>query len=76
MEEAVLADRVVVMDAGKTHQGTPEDVFSQAELLKKHRLDVPQATELAYRLRGCGVKFDKLPLNAEQCVKMLEEVLS
>lgn len=51
-------------------------VFSQAELLKKHRLDVPQATELAYRLRGCGVKFDKLPLNAEQCVKMLEEVLS
>ena len=62
MQEAVLADRVVVMDAGK--------------LLKKHRLDVPQATELAYRLRGCGVKFDKLPLNAEQCVKMLEEVLS
>ena len=77
MEEAVLADRVVVMDAGKIlTQGTPEDVFSQAELLKKHRLDVPQATELAYRLRGCGVKFDKLPLNAEQCVKMLEEVLS
>ena len=77
MEEAVLADRVVVMDAGKIlTQGTPEDVFSQVELLKKHRLDVPQATELAYRLRGCGVKFDKLPLNAEQCVKMLEEVLS
>ena len=77
MEEAVLADRVVVMDAGKIlTQGTPEDVFSQAELLKKHRLDVPQATELAYRLKGCGVKLDKLPLNAEQCVKMLEEVLS
>ena len=77
MEEAVLADRVVVMDAGKIlTQGTPDDVFSQVELLKKHRLDVPQATELAYRLRGCGVKFDKLPLNAEQCVKMLEEVLS
>ena len=77
MEEAVLADRVVVMVAGKIlTQGTPEEVFSQAELLKKHRLDVPQATELAYRLRGCGVKFDKLPLNAEQCVKMLEEVLS
>lgn len=77
MEEAVLADRVVVMDAGKILiQGTPEDVFSQVELLKKHRLDVPQATELAYRLKGCGVKLDKLPLNAEQCVKMLEEVLS
>ena len=77
MDEAVLADRVIVMDSGKVlTEGTPDNVFSQVELLKKHRLDVPQATELAYRLRGCGVKFDKLPLNAEQCVKMLEEVLS
>lgn len=76
MEEAVLADRVVVMDAGKSSLRYTRRSFSQAELLKKHRLDVPQATELAYRLRGCGVKFDKLPLNAEQCVKMLEEVLS
>ena len=77
MEEAVMADRVIMMDSGKVLiEGTPGEVFSQVELLKKHRLDVPQATELAYRLRGCGVKFDKLPLNAEQCVKMLEEVLS
>lgn len=76
MEEAVLADRVVVMDSGKIlTQGTPRDVFSQVELLKKHRLDVPQATELAYKLNGCGLKFDKMPLNAEECVKMLEEVL-
>lgn len=71
MEEAVLADRVVVMDAGKSSLRYTRRSFSQAELLKKHRLDVPQATELAYRLRGCGVKFDKLPLNAEQCVKCL-----
>lgn len=76
MDEAVLADRVVVMDNGKIlTQGTPYDVFSQIELLKKHRLDVPQATELAYKLRGCGVKFDRLPLNAQECVKMLREVL-
>lgn len=76
MDEAVLADRVVVMDSGKIlTQGTPYDVFSQIELLKKHRLDVPQATELAYKLRGCGVKFDRLPLNAQECVKMLREVL-
>lgn len=51
-------------------------MFFTGGAAQKHRLDVPQATELAYRLRGCGVKFDKLPLNAEQCVKMLEEVLS
>lgn len=76
MDEAVLADRVVVMDGGKIlTEGKPEEVFSQVELLKKHRLDVPQATELAYKLRGCGVQFDRLPLTTEDCVTMLEEVL-
>lgn len=76
MDEAVLADRVVVMDNGRIlTQGKPEEVFSQVELLKKHRLDVPQATELAYKLRGCGVKIDRLPLTTEGCVSMLEEVL-
>lgn len=76
MDEAVLADRVVVMDSGKIlTQGKPEEVFSQVELLKKHRLDVPQATELAYKLRGCGVRLDRLPLTTEDCVAMLEEVL-
>lgn len=76
MDEAVLADRVVVMDSGKIlTQGTPDKVFSQVELLKKHRLDVPQATELAYKLKGCGVNIDSLPLDTQDCVKMLEEVL-
>lgn len=76
MDEAVLADRVVVMDSGKIlTQGTPDEVFSQVELLKRHRLDVPQSTELANKLRGCGVKIDKMPLDTEECVKMLEEVL-
>ncbi len=76
MDEAVQADRVIVMDDGKIlTQGKPYDVFSQVELLKKHRLDVPQATELAYKLRGCGIKFDKIPLTANECVNMLEEVL-
>ena len=76
MDEAVLADRVVVMDSGKIlTQGTPDKVFSQVELLKRNRLDVPQSTELANKLRGCGVKIDKMPLDTEACVKMLEEVL-
>ena len=76
MDEAVLADRVVVMDGGNIlTQGTPNEVFSQVELLKKHRLDVPQSAELAYRLKGCGVKIDKIPLNIAECIKMLEEVL-
>lgn len=76
MDEAVLADRVVVMDSGKIlTQGTPDQVFSQVELLKKHRLDVPQSTELANKLCGCGVKINKISLDTEACVKMLEEVL-
>ena len=76
MDEAVLADRVVVMDSGKVlTEGAPDEVFSQVELLKKHRLDVPQAAELAYRLRGCGVKIDRIPLKREDCVKLLEEAI-
>lgn len=76
MEEAVLADRVIVMDEGKIlTQGKPKEVFSQVELLKKHRLGVPQATELAYMLKGCGVKFKQLPLDTAECVRSLEEVL-
>lgn len=76
MDEAVLADRVVVMDNGKIlTQGTPQEVFSQVELLKRHRLDVPQSAELAYKLRGCGVKIDYIPLTQADCVAMLEEAM-
>lgn len=76
MDEAVLADRVIVMDKGKIlTQGVPREVFSQVHLLKKHRLDVPQATELAYKLKCSGVKIDKIPLTDEECVEMLEGIL-
>lgn len=76
MDEAVLADRVIVMDGGKIlTEGTPGEVFSQVELLKKHRLDVPQSAELMYRLRGAGVEISSIPLNASDCVNALEEVL-
>ena len=76
MEEAVLADKVFVMDEGKMlTSGTPREVFSQVELLKKHRLDVPQATELCHKLRACGVEIDHLPLDEEECTSMLKEVL-
>ena len=55
MDEAVQADRVIVMDSGEIlTQGTPREVFSQVELLKQHQLDVPQATELMYRLQASG----------------------
>lgn len=76
MEEAVLSDRVFVMDKGNiVVSGTPEEVFTQVELLKKHRLDVPQATELCYKLRACGVEIENLPLSIDECVEKIVEVL-
>ena len=76
MEEAVLADRVYVVDNGKMlTEGTPREVFSQVELMKKHRLDVPQATELCYKLRACGVDVKELPLDEKECTSILKEVL-
>ncbi len=76
MDEAVTSDRVLVMDKGKILiEGTPDEVFSQVEVLKKHRLDVPQSTELCSKLRAYGVDIKKLPLNIDECVKILSEVL-
>ena len=76
MDEAVTSDRVIVMDKGKIlTEGTPDEVFSKVELLKKHRLDVPQSTELSHKLRAYGVEIEKLPLNIDDCVDLLAEVL-
>ena len=55
MNEAVLADRVVVMEGGRIAlEGTPREVFSQPATLRRLDLDVPQVTELAYELRAAG----------------------
>jgi len=76
MDEAVLADRVVVMDKGDIIlEGTPVEVFSQVNLLKRIGLDVPQATELAYKLTGAGLRYTQIPLDAEECAELLAEVL-
>lgn len=77
MEEAVTADKVFVVDRGKLlTSGTPQEVFSQVELLKRHRLDVPQATELCYQLRARGVDIDSLPLTEDECCALLKGVLA
>lgn len=76
MEEATLANRVIVMDEGQVlTDGTPQEVFAQVDLLKSHQLDVPEATELAYRLRRHGVNMPQDVLNPEQCVAALEGLL-
>lgn len=68
MDEAVKADRVVVMDKGTVVlDGTPKAVFKNVEELKALGLDVPQATELAYRLRKQGLKLPDDILDEKEC---------
>ena len=72
MEEAIYSDRVFVMDQGKIIlQGTPKDVFSQVELLKEHRLDVPQVTLLAHELKKAGLPLEEGILTDEEFVAAL-----
>jgi energy-coupling factor transport system ATP-binding protein len=56
MEEAALADRVLVMAEGKlVLSGPPAEVFSRGEQMRVLRLDVPQIVQLAWELRGSGI---------------------
>jgi len=58
MDEAALADRVVVMDHGRiTLQGTPREVFSQTEKVLSLGLDVPKMMKLSHELRSAGIKL-------------------
>lgn len=77
MDEAVMADRLVVMDSGKIiTEGCPRDVFSKVEFLKRHSLDVPQSTELAYRLKSAGLEVDQIPLNPYECADVIAAALN
>lgn len=72
MEEVIGADRVFVMDDGKVvMQGTPKEIFSQVDRLKELRLDVPQATLLAYELQKKGFPLPNGILSNEELVDEL-----
>ena len=72
MEEAVRADRVVVVDKGKKLlEGTPKEVFKNVDLLKKIGLDVPYMTELAGLLREEGLDIDDDILTVDEMVDKL-----
>lgn len=74
MDEAVKADRVVVMNDGKVRlDGTPLEVFSNTELLKSIGLAVPKPLELALSLKESGVDLKEIPLTAEDFVRLFEE---
>ena len=72
MDEAIDADRVVVMEAGRiVMSGTPEEVFQQVERLQDLHLDVPPVTMLAESLRKEGVPLPAGMTRIDEMVKLL-----
>ena len=76
MEEAALADRVVVMDKGNiVMDDCPKKVFSQVKKIKELGLDVPQVTELLYELNRAGLDINYDILTVNECADEIMRVL-
>ncbi len=76
MPEAVLADRVIVMsDGGIIADGTPQQVFTQVELLENAGLTVPETTRLLYRLNQAGYSLPLDALSVDSCAQVLKQFL-
>ena len=72
MEEVIDADKIYVMDHGHVvMEGTPREIFSQVDTLKKYRLDVPQVTILADELKKRGLEIPDGILRKEELVEAL-----
>lgn len=77
MDEAVKADRVIVMNDGKVElDGTPEQVFTNSDLLKSIGLSVPKALELSVELQKNGVNIGGTPLTPEDFLQEYKQFLS
>lgn len=76
MEEAVLADRVAVIDNSRLLlEGTPKEVFKQEDLLRSVGLDIPQITNLAREMKKSGVKVDDSVLTLDEFVENITALL-
>ena len=76
MEEAAMADRIIVLDDGRLLlDGTPEEVFSQEDLLKSCGLSVPQCTELVNRLKKEGYDITGTAVTIEQCADAIYKMI-
>ena len=72
MEEASMADRVVVIDHGEAvMSGTPKEVFSKIDAMKRLGLDVPQMTELAHELRAVGYDIPPDIMTVDEMVEAI-----
>ncbi len=76
MDEAVKADRVIVMDEGKIIlEGTPRKVFAEIELLKSVGLDVPEATELSSMLISDGIEIKNDILDMDELCDAIVRIM-
>ena len=72
MTEAIRAQRVIVMDAGRIlADGTPKEVFPQVELLESVGLTVPATTKVLYALNQAGFDLPLDALSTEECAQVL-----
>ncbi len=77
MEEAAMADRVLVMAEGKiAFSGTPKEVFSRVEDVRALHLDIPQAAELCEQLSAAGFAMPRGVITEEECATLLYEKLT
>lgn len=74
MEEAALSDRIIVLESGKVvSDGTPKEVFADADKMKQLKLGVPQASELSFELNKLGIKMPVV-LSAEEFLEEFSKV--
>ena len=72
MDEAALADRIVVLNDGKMLiDGTPSEVFEKEQMLLDAGLAIPQCTELVHRLRDSGIVLDGDCVDLDDCVELI-----
>lgn len=76
MDEATRADRVIVMNKGRIYMdGAPADIFCRADELWRAGLEVPQATELVYRLKELGVPVPLGVYTPDECAEAIRLAL-
>ena len=77
MEEAALADRIIVLHKGKIYmQGTPKEIFRDAERLWQIELDIPPIAKLAAALRSRGLDLPDDILNKDELIEALSPYLN
>ena len=73
MDEAAMGNRLIIIDHGQiVLDGTPQEVFSNVEMVKSLGLDVPQVTELMYILKNQGFNIEKLPLTVDEAFEIIK----